>query len=593
MDARQRWQALQAHLKESRSRLEQRQFAEALEAVDAALALDPDFLAALSLRDRIVWMAPELPFSQAFMAAPPPAETNPPSPVERVLEAPRPVAAAGDLPLAAVDGFALNARHENEPAIPELPLTTIDDLPLVPPAPTAAFVGTQPSAQHPVAAADGPPQRTVAAVKSSVPAAKFDAAQPAAAEPSASPPAEPLVSTEGYARFEQRARRRRVDRRLDAVRSALAQGRLKEAASALEEVVALDPNLPELRDLAQQYDRLRRARGRRHPGRWLAAAATFGGIVLGASWLQDGTGLRSRTIAPVSSVVEPRESPGAPTPAADPAVDALASTPTTGSVEERTAAMQPSAAAEKTAAQPAERTASDSRQAALVQRQPDRTTIDSREAALVGRQPDRTDAPSAPRPDAVPATTPQTVASRLALEPAGPVAPISNTVAPVPPPVMPAVQSQPSGVAAPQAMNVPPPPVAAPPAPPASASANSAAAPTTVTRTRDDERLIEEVLQRYRSAYEGLDARSARAVWPAVNEAALARAFDGLESQRVTFDACDVRLRGEAAAATCRGSARYVPKVGSREPRVESLTWNFTLKKDGTDWKIESARAAR
>jgi hypothetical protein len=105
--------------------------------------------------------------------------------------------------------------------------------------------------------------------------------------------------------------------------------------------------------------------------------------------------------------------------------------------------------------------------------------------------------------------------------------------------------------------------------------------------------LVRQVLQRYRKAYEGLDARSAQAVWPAVNEAALARAFDGLESQSLTFDACDVRLRGEAASATCHGSARYVPKIGSREPRMEPRVWNFTLRKAEGDWKIDSARTER
>jgi hypothetical protein len=109
----------------------------------------------------------------------------------------------------------------------------------------------------------------------------------------------------------------------------------------------------------------------------------------------------------------------------------------------------------------------------------------------------------------------------------------------------------------------------------------------------DDNLLVKQALQRYRSAYEGLDAQSAHAVWPAVNQAALARAFDGLESQSLTFDACDVRVRGESATATCQGSARYVPKIGSREPRIEPRVWNFSLHKAGDDWKIESARADR
>jgi hypothetical protein len=108
-----------------------------------------------------------------------------------------------------------------------------------------------------------------------------------------------------------------------------------------------------------------------------------------------------------------------------------------------------------------------------------------------------------------------------------------------------------------------------------------------------DEALIHDALQRYRSAYEGLDAREARAVWPAVNEAALARAFDNLESQRLTFDACSVQLHGDDAVAMCRGTARYVPKIGSHEPRVEPRSWTFALRKAGDEWKIASARAER
>jgi hypothetical protein len=113
------------------------------------------------------------------------------------------------------------------------------------------------------------------------------------------------------------------------------------------------------------------------------------------------------------------------------------------------------------------------------------------------------------------------------------------------------------------------------------------------TERPDDSGLVKQVLQRYRSAYEGLDARSAQAVWPAVNEAALARAFDGLESQSLSFEACEVRVRGEAATAICHGSARYVPKIGNRDPRVEPRVWSFTLHKIGSDWKIDSARAER
>jgi hypothetical protein len=117
--------------------------------------------------------------------------------------------------------------------------------------------------------------------------------------------------------------------------------------------------------------------------------------------------------------------------------------------------------------------------------------------------------------------------------------------------------------------------------------------PAPVAPSVDDELLVKQALQRYRSAYIGLNAQSARAVYPTVNEVALARAFDGLASQSLTFDACDVRLRGRAATATCHGSASYVPKIGNREPHVESRVWTFNLAKAGNDWQIETARASR
>jgi len=109
----------------------------------------------------------------------------------------------------------------------------------------------------------------------------------------------------------------------------------------------------------------------------------------------------------------------------------------------------------------------------------------------------------------------------------------------------------------------------------------------------NDELPVERALRRYRVAYDGLDARSAQSVWPSVNQAALARAFDGLESQTLTFEDCDVQLSGETATARCRGNMRYVPKIGSREPRTEPRVWSFTLRKSGSDWQIDNARVER
>ena len=83
--------------------------------------------------------------------------------------------------------------------------------------------------------------------------------------------------------------------------------------------------------------------------------------------------------------------------------------------------------------------------------------------------------------------------------------------------------------------------------------------PAFVPRTVDERALVEEALGRYRRAYNRLDARSAQAVYPAVNAPALARAFDGLESQSLQFDECEIDVRGGSAtspAAARRGMSR-------------------------------------
>jgi hypothetical protein len=54
VDQRARWQALQSHLSTARACVDAGDRAKALEAIDAALAIDPDFLAAQSLRDCIL-----------------------------------------------------------------------------------------------------------------------------------------------------------------------------------------------------------------------------------------------------------------------------------------------------------------------------------------------------------------------------------------------------------------------------------------------------------------------------------------------------------------------------------------------------------
>ena len=120
-----------------------------------------------------------------------------------------------------------------------------------------------------------------------------------------------------------------------------------------------------------------------------------------------------------------------------------------------------------------------------------------------------------------------------------------------------------------------------------------ASAPPAAIPTAPDQSGVEAVLRRYASAYRALDASAARRVWPSVDEKALARAFQNLSSQEVSFDDCAISIRGVVANASCRGQASFVGKVGSREPRTESRTWQFALRRDGGDWLIEGVNARR
>lgn len=322
---------------------------------------------------------------------------------------------------------------------------------------------------------------------------------------------------------------------MEAARTAIQLGRVKDAASAIDEIVELDRNLPELAELTAAFHNLRLTSDGPHRGPWVAAATVFIGVVLGASWLQDSRALLSHPMSDVAALVTPIAS-------VTPALSADTLEP------------EPIAVAATTG---------------------ERSMVRTEPVILTG---------TAPAP--TPAVMETPAVARAAI------------VTP-PPATMPAVMPVAAAAALP-----PPPPVAEATLPPPSYTAAPAPVPTDATPTAsaaalvppqmgDDEGLVKQALQRYRTAYEGLDAHSAQAVYPAVNQVALARAFDGLSSQTLTFETCSVQLRGDAANATCRGSAKYVPKIGSREPRTEPRVWSFTLRRAGTEWKIDTARAER
>ena len=208
MDARQRWQALQAHLSTARQALDRGDKPAALAALNAALAIDPEFSAARALRDRID--APELRAADVRAG-------------DHLGDTSRPPAAMS---------------HEPAPVLGAAP--------------------------------------------------------------------RPLVSAEGFARFEERARRRRIDRRAEAARRAIAERRLREAAVAIDEIRDLDPSAPEIAALDAALNAGRRIKAERrrawHVGPHLAAAAAFAAIVL-ASWVEQPRWLLSYPMSIVTALV--------------------------------------------------------------------------------------------------------------------------------------------------------------------------------------------------------------------------------------------------------------------------------------------------
>jgi len=157
----------------------------------------------------------------------------------------------------------------------------------------------------------------------------------------------------------------------------------------------------------------------------------------------------------------------------------------------------------------------------------------------------------------------------------------------VTPVTMPPPEPPPAPAAA--AASTPPPAAAtASAAPPATAASSAAARPPAADV---DNSAIRDVLGRYRSAFNRLDAKAAHQVWPTVNERTLDRAFGQLQQQSVSFDRCTIAVKGVMAEANCNGTTRFVPRVGSRSEQIESRQWNFSLRKASSGWQIQEVDA--
>jgi tetratricopeptide (TPR) repeat protein len=417
------WQKLQLHLRSARAARDVGDVTLALQEVDAALSIDPDYLAARFLRESIANPEPAISTMQPSPIRPSPAQVTPP-------------------------------QLEREP--------------------------------------------------------------------------QDLAAASAHLSLEERARRRRIEQRTAAARTAILLGRFDEARAALDELVELEPALPAISEIAADLHTAR-ARGRRKRPTLLAAvAAALVGVIVGA--LAGGATQVHRLVTRADSVpVAPLAGNAMPMFSVSPPV--------------------------LTATLPAE-------------------FVEPAATAAVAPEPI-----VAVRADPVPPPrAARGVRAGIATPP-----PIAESVSP-------AVADRPSPVSVVERPSATPASVERVPEPPPAVSARverpSDAAPAIAA---DDPALIRAALQRYRHAYNTLDARLAHATYPGVDEAALTRAFEGLRSQALEFEACSVDALAESARAVCRGSARYVPKIGSREPHAETRVWTFKLKKNDGDWRIESA----
>ncbi|MGE3512385.1 MAG: hypothetical protein AB7N65_26265 [Vicinamibacterales bacterium] len=466
MDPRTRWQTLHGHLAQARVLLDSGEPSRALPLVEAALRLDPDFLAAHALRDSVLSASP-----REF----PPEQPVSPTPADLWLN---PAAQLAD---------RVNLLHPD----PE--------------------------------------------------AARTRASSPAPSHtPAVTPAAPPAV--------EAKARRRRAARCLKTANERLASGQLEEAAAALAEARELTPDDSAIRVFAAVLAAQQQAVAVR-------TRAPRGGRVLAGSLLVVLAGTVMLTVARRASA-PPDSAIVAHGSRQDvvllPAADATRDVAPTKDPDSALVAPDPPFVATEAPARASVRTPP---------ARPGGPPRRERPFAPPEESRPRASEPAADLPPPVEMTVPSVSLPSLFHD----VPPADSTLPPVSPPA--ALGTRPLTPSGPS-VGIPPP-------------------------TVDEERLVRAALQKYRAAYDRLDAASAQTVWPDVDAHALARAFADLSTQQLRFEACTLDVQGGNASATCRGSARFVPKVGGREPRIEPRIWTFSLQKRGAEWFIKTSRVRR
>jgi hypothetical protein len=123
---------------------------------------------------------------------------------------------------------------------------------------------------------------------------------------------------------------------------------------------------------------------------------------------------------------------------------------------------------------------------------------------------------------------------------------------------------------------------------PSTATAATNRPPPPAPAPVDHEPAIRRALDKYRQAYELLDARLLAEVWPSLGRDELGRierSFQSFDSVQVTIEGCRIDVDGDRASARCQVQRTQRPKAG-RVQTVDQQT-TFRLERRGNDWVIE------
>jgi hypothetical protein len=102
-------------------------------------------------------------------------------------------------------------------------------------------------------------------------------------------------------------------------------------------------------------------------------------------------------------------------------------------------------------------------------------------------------------------------------------------------------------------------------------------------RTQDE---VRQLLDRYATALESLDANAVKKVQPSIPIDGLARAFRDMRALSVDIDEIRVlSIDGALARVSCRVTQTLTPRVGSRQ--VTAVTRVMRLRRSAADWVID------